>query len=97
MALNQKLTPILHGRQISKCEAAPDHLTVSFTDGSQLLLQLATSAPQLPEAGRVEKVLETGSRFVLVFSDASQIEMQLSDPGASVSLRDGRGKVEYLG
>ncbi|MDD4933185.1 MAG: hypothetical protein PHO89_06945 [Methylacidiphilaceae bacterium] len=97
MALNRKLSPILKGRQIAKCEATPNQLSLSFSDGSNLVVRVATAAPPLPATGAVEKVLEAGSRFVLVLESGSPIEITLADPGASVSLRDGQGKVEYLG
>ncbi len=97
MALNRKLSPILQGRRIAQCEAAPGQLSFTFTDGSLLVVRLAATAPHLPSAGTVEKVLEAGSRFVLVLEGNSPVELTLADPGASVSLRDGRGQVEYLG
>lgn len=97
MALNRKLSPILHGRQIAKCEATPDRLSLSFANGSHLVVRLAAAAPELPDTGAVEKVLEAGNRFVLVLESGSQVELALADPGASVSLRDGQGTVEYLG
>ncbi|QSR84925.1 hypothetical protein [Methylacidimicrobium sp. B4] len=97
MALNRKLSPILHGRRIAKCEAAPDQLSVSFSDGSVLVVRLAAAPSHLPASGGVEKVLEAGNRFVLVLEGDSQVELTLADPGSSISLRDGRGQVEYLG
>lgn len=96
MALNRKLSPILHGRRIAKSEASAGQLSVSFSDGSCLRVRLAEPA-QPPGSGSIEKVLERGSRFVLVLAGGSQAEMTLADPGSSVSLRDGQGKVEYLG
>ncbi|MGD9895705.1 MAG: hypothetical protein AB7T14_01300 [Candidatus Methylacidiphilaceae bacterium] len=97
MALNRKLSPIVRGRQIAKCEAAPGQLSLSFTDGSRLLVRLASAAPPLPGSGEVEKVLETGAQFILVLAGGTQIELALADPGSSVSLRDKNGAVEYLG
>ncbi|WP_018292123.1 hypothetical protein [Verrucomicrobium sp. 3C] len=97
MGLNRKLSSILHGRQIAQCEAAPDQLSLAFRDGSRLVVRLAAAAPPLPATGAIQKVLETGSRFVLVLESGPQVEIALADPGSSVSLRDRHGKVEYLG
>ncbi|VVM07806.1 hypothetical protein MAMC_01833 [Methylacidimicrobium cyclopophantes] len=97
MALNRKLSPILHGRKIARSEAAPTQLTLSFTDGSQLQVRLGSTPPEIPAEAVIEKVLESGSRFVLVFAAGSSLELVLADPGASVCLRDGQGRVEYLG
>ncbi|CAB4243681.1 conserved protein of unknown function [Methylacidimicrobium sp. AP8] len=97
MALNRKLSPILRGRPIVKYEARPGQLSITFADGSCLVVRLAGEAPPFSGTGTVEKVLEAGDRFSLVLESGSRLELTLAEPGASVSLRDGRGQVEYLG
>ncbi|VVM06167.1 hypothetical protein [Methylacidimicrobium tartarophylax] len=97
MALNRKLSALVQKRELAKSEATPGQLSLSFTDGSQLLIRLASAAPPMPGKGTMEKVLETGSRLVLVLEPESRIELALADPGASISLRDAQGTVEYLG
>ncbi|MDD2677528.1 MAG: hypothetical protein PHP75_08725 [Methylacidiphilaceae bacterium] len=97
MALNRKPSSNLQKRELAKSETTPGQLSLSFTDGSQLLIRLASAAPPVPDRGTMEKVLETGSRFVLVLDSGSPIELALADPGASISLRDAQGTIEYVG
>jgi hypothetical protein len=46
---------------------------------------------------KVEAVHEAGDHFQVDLEEGSSVQVQLADPGSSVTLRDKSGVVQYLG
>jgi hypothetical protein len=88
MALNRKLTPIIHGRKVESISQRSDVLSITFSDGSTL--RVKTGGPVSAEAlsGRaVRKVRQRGDIMNLDFAVGSSAEIKLSEATSSVMLR----------
>jgi hypothetical protein len=94
MPPNHKLTNVLKGRAVSSVSSGAGKVAVTFDDGSVLTIKSGTPAPTL--SGSVAAVFEA-AELQIKFDDGSSQTFLLADPGASVSLRDRNGAVEYLG
>ncbi len=96
MASNQKLAPLLAGRTVQAVSQIDALATVSFTDGSSLMIKTGGPLSQLDlQARRVLNLRQSGTRMNLDFEDGSTAEIQLADATSSVLLRDGQGRMEY--
>jgi len=51
----------------------------------------------LSPGAKVKAIQEDGAKFTLQFEDGSTVTLQLTDPGASVAVRDKTNRVDYLG
>jgi hypothetical protein len=97
MPRNQKLTKLIKGRSVRRATNDPTRLIVVFDDGSTMTVKTATIAPAIAPGIKVKAILENGRACILQFQDGTSITFQLTDPGASVMVRDGNNAVEYLG
>jgi hypothetical protein len=94
MPPNHKLANVLKGRRVNSTVKEGGKVLVTFNDGSVLTIKSTTPAPIL--AGSVAAVFEA-AELQINFDNGSSQTFVLADPGASVSLRDRNGAVEYLG
>ncbi len=96
MAANKKLTPLLGGRTVQAVSQIDALATVSFTDGSSLMIKTGSPLSQLDfQERKVLKVRQAGAVMNLDFEDGSTAEIQLAEAMSSVMLRDGQGALEY--
>jgi hypothetical protein len=96
MAANKKLTPLLSGRTVQAVSQIGALATVSFSDGSSLMVRTGSPLAQLDfQNRRVLKVRQTGERMNLDFDDGSTVEIVLAEAMSCVLLRDGQGTLEY--
>ncbi len=96
MAANRKLTPLLSGRMVQAVSQIGALATVSFTDGSSLMIKTGSPLEQLDfQNRRVQKVRQKSTVMNLDFEDGSTAEIQLAEAMSSVMLRDGKGVLEY--
>jgi len=96
MAANKKLTPILAGRTVQAVSQIDALATVSYTDGSSMMIKTGTPLVQLDFQGRrVLKVRQTGALMNLDFDDRTSVEIPLAEAMSSVMLRDRDGRLEY--
>jgi len=96
MAANKKLTPLLRGRTIQAVSQIDALATISFSDGSALMIKTGSPLGQLDfQDRRVLKVRQTGVRMNLDLDDGSTLEIRLAEAMSSVMLRDGGGTLEY--
>jgi hypothetical protein len=61
-----------------------------------LTVKTAESCP-ISIGAKVKAVLEDGDQCTLQFEGGSPVTLKLTDPGASVAVRDRSDTVEYLG
>jgi len=94
MPPNHKLTNLIKGRTVERSTGGAGKCVITFADGSALTIKSATTLPDL--SGSVTAVFE-GDDLELLFDNGSRHRFTLSNPGASVAVRDASGKVEYLG
>jgi len=98
MGINRKLTSLVQSRVIRNAEASPTEFAIHFEDGSALKIRMSeTIILQFPKGVRIRKVQEGKADFVIECDDDSVIDIQLSEPGNSVSLRDRHNRLEYAG
>ncbi len=96
MAANKKLTPLLSGRTVQAVSQIGALATVSFTDGSSLMIKTGAPLSQLDFQNRqVQKVRQKSTLMNLDFADGSTAEIWLAEAMSSVMLRDGKGLLEY--
>ncbi len=96
MAANKKLTPLLGGRTVQAVSQIGALATVSFADGSSLMIKTGAPLGQLDfQNRRVQKVRQKSTLMNLDFEDGSTAEIQLAEAMSSVMLRDGQGMLEY--
>ena len=96
MAANKKLTPLISGRTIHTVSQIDALATISFTDGSSLMIKTGSPLRQLELQNlRVQKVRQSGTQMSLDFEDGATAEIELAEATSSVMLRDGRGVLEY--
>jgi hypothetical protein len=96
MPRNQKLTRVIGGRTVQQAIAEPGKLLIRFDDQSTMTVKAAGIAKLSPGA-KVKAIQEDDAEFTLQFEDGSTVTLQLTDPGASVAVRDKNNEVEYLG
>jgi hypothetical protein len=89
MPRNQKLTKLIKGRSVRRATNDPTRLIVVFDDGSTMTVKTATIAPAIAPGIKVRAILENGLECILQFEDGASVTLQLADPGASVTVRDG--------
>lgn len=94
MPPNHKLTNLIKGRTVARSSGEAGKCVITFADGSALAIRSATTPPDL--SGSVTAIFE-GDDLELVFDNGSRHRFTLTNPGASVAVRDASGKVEYLG
>lgn len=98
MGINQRLTNIVRGRMIKNAKATPTELAIHFVDDSTMRVRMSeTIILELPEGVRMRKVQEKDGDFVIECEDDTIIDINLSEPGNSVSLHDRSNRLEYAG
>ncbi len=96
MAANKKLTPLLSGRMTHSVSQIDALATISFTDGSSLMIKTGSPLRELDyQNRRVQKVRQSGALMNLDFEDGSTAEIQLAEATSSVMLRNSQGVLEY--
>jgi len=96
MAANKKLTPLLAGRTVKAVSQIDALATISFADGSSMMIKTGSPLAGLDfQERRVLKVRQTGALMNLDFEDGSTVEIQMAEAMSCVMLRDGRGTLEY--
>jgi hypothetical protein len=97
MPKNRKVTAVIKGRSVLSATHKRGALIIVFDDRSRMTVKTVAPAAPIPTAARIKAVLEDDKQCALQFDDGSLLTIQLADPGASVSVRDRNGAVEYLG
>ena len=98
MTTNHKLTNVIKGRTIQDLQMTATEVSMRFSDGSTMHVKVMESnSPPLKNGARIRAVSEQSVTLIISCEDESQILLTLADPGASVTVRDADGKVEYLG
>jgi hypothetical protein len=96
MELNHKLSHLLKGRTILSESGDEGHVAITFDDQSTLKLNVAGQAT-VSVGTKVKAVREAGEQFRFDLEEGASMQVQLSDPGSSVALRDKSGAIQYLG
>jgi hypothetical protein len=94
MPPNHKFTNVLKGRTVTSIAAETGKVMITFEDGSVLAIKSGAPRPEL--SGSVAAVFEAEELQIKLDGGLSQTFL-LADPGASVSVRDKNGAIEYLG
>jgi hypothetical protein len=98
MAVNQKLTNVIKGRVVQNFQLNALEVLISFADGSTMKVKIVESgSQQLPKGARIHQVLEDRAKLVIECEDDSAIQVNLADPGSSMTVRDKTYQVEYVG
>ena len=97
MALNQKLTPLIAGRTIESTSWKDNLLSVSFSDGSVLVIKTSTMVSVDGLRGHtIRSVRQRGTMMNLDFTDGNPATIRLAEATSSVMLRDRTGMLEYV-
>jgi hypothetical protein len=98
MTPNKKLTSVISGRTIQEFRSDLSGLSFRFSDGSVLLVKgKGTTGAKLKTESQIASVFEQGADLIIACEDKSGFNLELADPGSSVSVRGSDGKVQYLG
>lgn len=98
MTPNKKLTNVIKGRVIEDLQMTATDVSLRFSDGSTMHVKVMESnSPPLKNGARINTVSEQSAALLISCEDQSQLALILADPGASVTVRDEKGNVEYLG
>ena len=98
MGINQRLTNIIRERIIKTAKASPTEFAIHFADDSTMRVRMSeTIILQVPEGVRMRKVQERDRDFVIECEDDTIIDINLSEPGNSVSVHDKNNHLEYAG
>jgi hypothetical protein len=95
MEINEKLTKIIRGRTIELVTQEEGLVTIVFDDYSTMRLKVAES-PSMDLLGE-GKIAEAGAGLTLVGEDGSTVTLRLAEPGASITVKDESGQIEYIG
>jgi hypothetical protein len=96
--MNETLAEIIRGRTIGLVNKEAGLVTIVFNDGSSLQVKV-TGGPTMNTLGegRIEAVGEDGADFTLFGEDDRRAILRLAAPGASITVKDKDGLVEYAG
>lgn len=98
MQRNQKLTPIIAGREIAQVGWDGATALIHFADGSVLRVRTPapppSGAPPL-ETGTVRAVRQSTEAIAFDFTDGTTLQLALAEATSSVMLRDAKGAMEY--
>src|SRR5690348_9454592 len=98
MAVNRKLTLVVKDRVVQNFQLNASELLIGFVDGSSMKVKIVESnSPPLREGARIRQISEDRAKLVIECEDESAIDVTVTDPGSSVSVRDKNNQVEYLG
>jgi hypothetical protein len=98
MAANLKLTHIVKDRVTQNFQLNTSELLIGFVDGSAMKVTIVESnSPPLREGARIRQVDENQAKLVIECEDHSTMDLTVTNPGSSVSVRDKNNQVEYLG
>jgi hypothetical protein len=98
MAVNHKLTHVVKDRVVQKFQLNASELLIGFVDGSAMKVKiLESNSPPLREGAIIRQISENRAKLVIECEDDSTIDVTVTDPGSSVSVRDKNNQVEYLG
>jgi hypothetical protein len=98
MEVNEKLTRIVRGRTIELVTQEEGLVTIVFDDYSTMRVKVAGSPTMnVLGEGKLESVGEGGAGLTLVGEDGSTATLRLAEPGASVTVKDQSGQIEYAG
>jgi hypothetical protein len=98
MAVNHKLTHVVRDRLVQSFQLNASELLIGFVDGSAMKVKIAESnSPPLREGARIRQVDENQAKLVIECEDHSTMDLTVTNPGSSVSVRDKNNQVEYLG
>ncbi len=98
MHSNQKLTKIIAGRTITGTAQANDQLTITFDDGSVMVVKTAPSSTNTVATGsKILKVQQQANDLVFLLDVGGSIDIKTADASSSVFMRDKAGAVAYAG
>ncbi len=98
MEINEKLTRIIRGRSVELVLQEEGLVTIVFDDYSMMRVKVAGGPTMNTLAeSKIESVGETGAELTVVGEDSGIATLQLAQPGASVTIKDESGQVEYAG
>ena len=96
MAANHKLTQLLKGRAITGSVAAEGKATVSFDDGSQMVVRLAGQEQPAGLCGIVKSVRQSGAALSIDLESGETLALGCREPTSSVMVRDRNHTMEYV-
>jgi hypothetical protein len=95
MASNHKLTALIQGRTVAGTSNANNALTISFSDGSKMIVQTTGSSNSASTGGTVKAVRQQGTTLSLDMENGGTLEVPLAEETSSVMVRDSGGTMEY--
>src|SRR5437868_3051360 len=95
MARNQKLTGVIKGRTITGTQNAGDRMTITFDDGSTMVIKTAGNTNNASTGGKVRAVRQQDTALHLDFENDTTLDIPLAAPTSSVMLRDKNHVLEY--
>jgi hypothetical protein len=98
MEINEKLTRIIRARSVELVLQEEGLVTIVFDDYSTMRVKVA-GGPTLNTLAesKIESVGESGAELTVVSEDSGTATLRLAQPGASVTVKDESGQVEYVG
>ena len=98
MAVNHKLTHVVKDRVVQSFQLNASELLIGFVDGSSMKVKiLESNSPPLRQGAHIRQISEDQAKLFIECEDDSAIDVTVTDPGSSVSLRDKNNQVDYLG
>jgi hypothetical protein len=98
MQMNEMLAEIIRGRTIGLVNKEGGLVTIVFNDRSRMQVKVIEGPTMnMLGEGRIEAVGEDGAELTLFGEDDRRAILRLAAPGASITVKDKDGLVEYAG
>ena len=98
MQMNVTLAEIIRGRSIGLVNKEGGLVTIVFNDCSRMQVKVIEGPTMnMLGEGRIEAVGEDGAELTLFGEDDRRAILRLAAPGASITVKDKDGLVEYAG
>jgi hypothetical protein len=97
--VNHQLTTLLKRRVLKESEPASDGIVLRFADASTI--HVKTNQPPIAvaiepvQSATITQVRQQDTTLVLEFESGKALSVRITEPSASVLIRDGAGELEY--
>ncbi|HEY3284977.1 MAG TPA: hypothetical protein VGN26_22115 [Armatimonadota bacterium] len=95
MARNQKLTAVIRGRKVESVEQVEGQATVTFGDGSRMVIRTGAPLADPTPTGTVKAVRQRGTLLQMDYEEGGTLEVTTAEETSSVLLRDRDQRFEY--